>query len=190
MMKGYSSGTAGSPSVEFEVYTESRKDTVGDARSASMKVKLVWLPLIGIVVLSGTVFRCRYAYHPVAYSSFAEIHVYAPGHELPKLDNYADLVREARNLHESRLATFEQEYGRAARMQLEAYELRVKAGTDDPCKGLSKTKCGVYEHNRQVLLSRNRSEWRQTDPQEEDRRKKSGSNDPVIWDGPEKFILP
>jgi len=73
---------------------------------------------------------------------------------------------------------------------LEAYESSVNAGTEDPCKGLSRMKCGVYEHNRQVLLSMKRSAWRQTDPQEEDRRKKSGLKDPVIWDGPEKFLRP
>jgi hypothetical protein len=68
--------------------------------------------------------------------------------------------------------------------------LSVKAGDEDPCKGLSKKKCGVHEHNRQVLWSMKRNEWRQMDPQEEDRRKKSGLKDPVIWNGPEKFIRP
>src|ERR1051326_1071133 len=121
---------------------------------------------------------------PISYTSLTARSLREPP---VVLDNYADLVREARNLHDTRLEAFEQAYGHDARLRLEAYESSVKAG-EDPCKDLSKRDCHVYEHNRQVLWSMKRSEWRQVDAQEEDRRKKSGLKDPVIWNGPEKFI--
>jgi len=152
-------------------------------------MKPVCLSLIAIVVLTAIAFWWDRT-HPAVVATGGEIRIFSVEHQQIHVDNHADLLREARNLHDTRLKMFELDYGPAARLQLEAYESSVRAGDEDPCKGLSKKKCDGYEHNRQVLWSMKRSEWRQTDTQEEDRRKKSGLKDPVIWNGPEKFVRP
>jgi len=59
----------------------------------------LWVPLIGIV-LTGAAFWWRYT-HPVVTEAFATMAVVGVEHQKVRLDHYADLLLEARNLRAS-----------------------------------------------------------------------------------------